>query len=159
MKLIPLSKGYYTKVSDKDYNQLSKFEWCYGNGYAVRSSERDENNKQKGYKMHRVILDAPEGVHVDHKNGDKLDNRRSNLRLCNDSQNQANARFSTRNRSGYRGVVWRKSRQIWIAQIYVKNKQIYLGSSHNKAEAAEMYDQAARKYFKGFARPNFPEKK
>lgn len=107
--------------------------------------------------VHRELLQAPRTLHVDHVNGNGLDNRRCNIRLCSRSQNLANANFP-KGVSGYRGVrKARNQRNGWMAEIQVNNRRIYLGTFDEREEAARAYDTAAKQYFGPFARLNFPE--
>lgn len=149
MQQIPLTRGYYTLVDDEDYNWLNRESWCWDHGYAVR--------KQNGRKisMHRVILGAPDGIQVDHINLDKLDNRRCNLRLCTTSENMHNTTRQRSNRTGFKGIWWRRDRRRWMACISVRGKRVYLGSFLSRQAAAAAYDMAAVRYFGEFARTNF----
>ena len=87
MKEIPLTQCKVALVDDKYFEFLNQFKWRFSNGYAARSDIRTKRGR-KTILMHRAIMDAPKGVEVDHVNGDKLDNQRSNLRLCNRKWNQ-----------------------------------------------------------------------
>lgn len=98
MKLIPLTQNKFAKVDDANYEWLNSFKWHYkrsacGNGYAVRKEYLGKGgNSKRGYsyrsiQMHRLIVDAPEGMDVDHKDGDGLNNSRNNLRVCTHMQN------------------------------------------------------------------------
>lgn len=107
--------------------------------------------------LHRLVLGAPPGMHVDHINADSLDNRVINLRLCSQSGNQANQRKRTGGVSQYKGVSLSRNSQAWRAQIGVDYQNLYLGSFRSEKEAARAYDAAARRYFGEFARLNFPE--
>ena len=105
-----------------------------------------------GYFMHRMILNAPRGAQVDHINGNSLDNRRANLRLCTAQQNQAN----TGPRTGrFKGVSQTKH-GTFRAVIHFHRKQISLGSFANEVDAARAYDSAAEELFGGYARLNNP---
>jgi hypothetical protein len=107
--------------------------------------------------MHRLITGAPAGVEVDHRNGNGLDNRRSNLRLATTSQNQGNQRLSRANTSGFKGVHWDKHRAKWKASIAGDNNDKHLGHFTDPSEAAHAYDSAARLRFGRFASVNFPQ--
>ncbi len=78
--------------------------------------------------MHRVILGTPPGLFTDHVNGNQLDNRRENLRVCTPSQNQANKKLSKNNTSGHKGVEHVKKINRWRATIVVNGKRITHGS-------------------------------
>ena len=104
--------------------------------------------------MHRFILGARKGEIVDHRNGDGLDNRRDNLRLCVGKENQGNRRLSKNNKSGYKGVCLDNRRGQWVATIYKNRKPIYLGSFNSAIDAANAYDNAAIGYFGDFALTN-----
>lgn len=101
MKKIPLSRGLFSFVDDDDFLALSNYHWSFdGNGGAFRW----DGTRKKCVKLHRVLLNAPQGMCVDHINGNRLDNRKSNLRLCTYSQNSANRAHPPQGRSGYYGV-------------------------------------------------------
>lgn len=99
-------------------------------------------------RLHRIIYqrvinsEIPKGLVIDHKNGNKLDNRRYNLRICTISQNNMNQK-KTRGTSIYKGVYWNKSKQKWYSQIKVDSKVKYLGLSITEKEAAIKYNNAA----------------
>jgi hypothetical protein len=158
LKEIPLTQGKIALVDDEDYPYLSAFNWCAtkdrNKWYAVRSFRR--NGKQVRVRMHMVILKAPAGLEVDHKNGNGLDNRRDNLRLATRSQNKRNGIKLEGTSSIYKGVSWRKNLGKWQAIIYLP-KLTYLGSFNDEIEAARAYDAAAREHFGEFARLNFPQ--
>ena len=154
MKIIALTQGKETIVDDNDYDYLSQFKWCYHKGYAARNI-RLENGKQTTIKMHRIIIDCPQGLLVDHINGDSLDNRRSNLRIVTNQQNNMNKKHYSR--SGFKGVYFNKLAQKWHAQIALNNKVIYLGLFNDLVEAAKAYDKKALELFGEYARLNFIE--
>ncbi len=105
--------------------------------------------------MHRIIINAQKGEIVDHINGNPLDNRRCNLRLCTQSQNLMNMR-KTRGKSQYKGVYLAGSKQpgIWKAGIKVAGKIIYLGRFTCEHEAGAAYNRAAQKHYGEFANLN-----
>jgi len=146
MKLIKLTKGRFAKVDDDDFKLLNQWKWCVNSeNFAHRRS------KNKLVTMHRFIMNPPKDMQIDHKNGDRLDNRRSNLRICTGSQNCMN-RKTIGSMSGYRGV--RKWYNKWQGRIEVEGKKINLGLFNNAVDAAEAYNQAAIKYHGEFARLN-----
>lgn len=109
--------------------------------------------------LHKLIMPPPPGLYVDHINGNKLDNRRENLRIVTKSQNQMNAKKPFRNKktSKYKGVYWVRQHGAFHAKIKINGKNIYLGCSQNDRDAAMLYDAAAMKYFGEYAKPNFPD--
>jgi len=104
--------------------------------------------------MHRVLTNAPKGMVVDHINGNGLDNRRSNLRVCEHRQNIAFGRSFT-GLSRFKGVTWDKNRSKWIAQIKINYKHKMLGRFDNEEDAARAYDLAALAAWGEYAKPNF----
>jgi len=104
--------------------------------------------------LHRILLDAKGEDFVDHINGDRKNNRRSNLRICNNAQNSANSKKPMTNTSGYKGVHWHRGCKKWRAAIQVNGKMIHLGVFEQKVDAARAYDKAAEKYFGEFAKTN-----
>jgi len=103
--------------------------------------------------MHRLLTGAGRDEQVDHENGNGIDNRRANLRICSRFENARNAtaRIGV---AGYRGVSPTYSR--WAAKISVEGKKLYIGSFDTPIEAALAYDAAARKHHGSFAVLNFP---
>ena len=143
MKKIKLTQGKFALVDDKDFDWLNQFKWCV-------NSKRYVMNR--GSTMHKMIMQPPEGYQVDHINGDRFDNRRSNLRLCTVSQNCANRVSRIKPKSGYRGVTWHSTTKKWRACIKVRQKKISLGLYFKRQQAAQAYNQAAKQYFGEFAR-------
>lgn len=163
MKEIQLSRGYKAIVDDEDYDRLSQWRWnistCNGGVYPTRG-ERIEGTKpqrRRVVRMHVEIMNPPAGMLVDHINGDTLDNRRCNLRVCTKGQNQMNMRRNSRNTSGYRGVHWNKKNKKWTAIIRVANRKHYLGLFESVEAAATAYAEASRKYHGEFGRPDLPQ--
>ncbi len=151
--VIPLTKGEYTIVDIDDLNTLSKYRWYYtGKGYAARRFSVAEGIGIQ--LMHRQIMGNPYGLTIDHKNQDKLDNQRSNLRLATDAQNKMNSVKPINNTSGYKGVTWNKRAKKYIAQISHNNKQIYLGHFPDLISAAIAYNDAATELRGDFASLN-----
>lgn len=154
---IPLIQGLYAVVDDEDYAWLVTYKWSVITvsldlKYAVRHQPR---TKSKMIYMHRQILEVAPGQHVDHRNHDGLDNRRSNLRICTHAQNCQNKRPNRECSSSYKGVSWYKSKRLWSSAIKVSGVRKHLGYFKNEVDAAKAYDDAARKYFGEFAFLNF----
>lgn len=146
-----------TFVDDDIYECYKDYKWSLdGKGYPKVTVPSLTN--RSGYttlKLHRLITKPKSGEQVDHINGNKLDNRRSNLRLCNNSQNQMNqSKKKGVFRSDYKGVCWKKQQGKWYARIGVNYKRIHLGYFNTEKEAALAYNAAALKYFGEFARLN-----
>jgi len=112
------------------------------------------NGEKTSELLHRRILNAPSGIQVDHRNGDTLDFRRDNLRLCSQYQNQANRGKPVTNTSGYKGVTWAKRENKWHSQITVNGKCRSLGYYKTAREAAIAYNEAASNSLGEFARLN-----
>lgn len=155
---IALTKGYVALVDDADFEWLSRWKWFFvpkrartGGGYACRSQRIDK--KMRTVLMHRVILEAPSGVKVDHRSGDGLDNRRTNIRLCTSSQNSAN--MDGWSVHGFKGI-YQSYGSRFRAEVRVHGVRQYLGCFATAAEAAQAYDAAALHHFGEFARLNFP---
>ncbi len=154
MKQIPLTQGKFALVNDEDFALVSQWKWSAslndGRWYARRGPTADNPHKY----LHRFITQAPRGSLVDHISGDGLDNRRSNLRLCTQSQNLANMRLPRKNTSGFKGVSYQPERKKWAAKVTIARKQIALGRFETKEEAARVYNAKALELFGPFARLN-----
>lgn len=152
--LIPVRGAGHAQVDADDAALVASRHW-----YAVRRSGGRletiyaESAKHPQTMMHRLILgDAAKGLVVDHINGDGLDNRRANLRLCTQGENARNvsARPGT---SKFKGVSRRDGK--WRARIMVNRREISLGRFDSEVEAACAYDAAAVRHFGSFAKLNF----
>lgn len=102
--------------------------------------------------MHRFVIGAKPEQHVDHINGDSLDNRKANLRFCTLSQNQQNQKPRKGCTSRYKGVNFNKCTGVWIARInFPKNERAFLGQFHDEEDAAIAYNVAAQILYGDFA--------
>jgi AP2 domain/HNH endonuclease len=155
MMQIPLTQGKYALVDLADFDELSKSKWHFNaQGYAARNVVKSDG-KRAPVTMHRMILDAQKGIHVDHINGNRLDNRRVNLRLCTSGENLMNTNGQTRRvYSKFKGVTWDKNRKKWIAQIQAYGEHKMLGRFGSEEQAAAAYDNAAKNMHGAFARIN-----
>ncbi len=145
---IPLTKGQIAFVDDEDFEFLTKHKWQAHKSQSKSSwyARRIPHKRGRAVTiiMHRLITGAPPGVHVDHIDGNGLNNQRSNLRLCTRSQNLANSRLNCKNKSGYKGVfkIARAKVPKWIAYIGVSNyERHYLGTFTDPLSAALAYNQ------------------
>ena len=107
-------------------------------------------SRGRTYKVHRIIMNAPEDKVVDHINGNKLDNRKINLRLCTNRENLMGQKIPRDNKSGFKGVYWYKASKKWMAKIVVNYKTIYLGLFDKVEDAGMAYKNAAKLYFKEY---------
>jgi len=158
--LRPYYKGYKTLVDDDLYEQLSQGKWHYRNGYAARPYRvGGAGSTQRSVFLHRLINETPDGLFTDHINGDKLDNRRSNLRTVTLAQNNMNMGKKLSNQAPYLGVSWWKRDNNWKAAIRYDDKNHNLGYYDTPEHAALVYNYYARKYRGEYARLNeIPEK-
>ena len=163
MKLIPLTQGLFAQVDDEYYDELVKYKWHIVKApytyYAVRSIQRPskdpQQNRQIKLRMHRIIMDPSNIMDVDHRDGNGLNNQKSNLRVCTPSQNMANRRAA--GRSKYLGVSRAPQGPKFRAGIRVGSVTLRLGYYGIEEDAAKAYDIAAWAYHGEFANLNFPE--
>lgn len=154
LAFVALTQGRVAIVDAADAHLVSGDNWqaCIHptNNYAGRSQWAGDRYVK--IKMHRVLMDAPDGLQVDHIDGDGLNNRRCNLRLVTNMQNCWNQRVAVNNTSGYRGVSFHTRRACWQANIRVNGKLKHLGRFETSKDASAAYDAAALKAFGEFAR-------
>lgn len=154
---VELNGGHVALVDAADLERVAAHTWYAlvtpRTVYAVRTPANGRR-----IRMHRELLDAPDGVDVDHKNGDGLDNRSENLRLttrAGNARNAAKRRSTTRElTSRFKGVFWDKSRRRWVATIRHDGRTVRLGRFLDEESAARAYDAAALRHFGRFARTN-----
>ena len=152
MKLIPLTRGKFSKVDDEDYDLLMHWHWtCSVAGYAVRGIKK--NKKCIAILMHRQLINAPKGISTDHINGDCLDNQKSNLRLCTHAENIRNSKRHRNNTTGFKGVSFVDGK--WRMHIKKNYKMFWFGYFGTPEEAARAYDEKAKELFGEYARTNF----
>jgi hypothetical protein len=151
---ITLTRGCEAVIDASDVSLIDKWNWCAmvkrDTCYAYRNDH--SNGRQKTIRMHRVIMKAPKGVQVDHINRCGTDNRKENLRLATNAQNQRNARTRTDNKSGYKGVTLDKRTSRWRAMIRVDGVLKSLGFFDDPKIAHEAYKKASEKYHGEFGR-------
>ena len=159
MREIKLTQEKVALVDDEDFERSNRFRW-----YAVRQSEMiwyacrciiTPNQSNRVQSLHRYILDPEESSHVDHINGDGLDNRRVNLRIASHAQNMRNGRKQKNNTSGFIGVWWAKRNRVWVAGVRINGKLIYVGSFNNPVLAAKARDDKAKELHGEYASLNF----
>ena len=156
MKIIYTKKGEAIKVDDEDYQALSKRPWhIHTEGYA--KSYYRQNGKPISVYMHRLLMSPQKGLVVDHINGDKTDNRKSNLRICRIAENIRGAKLSKKNTTGCKGVTKISGKSKWVATIRVNFERICLGTFDNFNDAASAYKSASLKYhgiYSPYCNPN-----
>lgn len=159
MKRIPLTKGKFATVDDKDFNYMSQWHWCAKRVKRAFYAARNTTLCPGVYKtlfMHREILKAIIGMEVDHIDGDGLNNRRENLRAITPKQNrQAGRKKRIGCASKFRGVSWYKRIKKWQAAICVDGKDHHLGYFNSERGAAQAYDKKSKQLLGRFASPNF----
>lgn len=156
MACIPLTQGKVAIVDDADYVWLSQWSWFYhSQGYAVRNARKGEISQSKIILMHRFILGASSGIEVDHRDRNKLNNQRCNLREASTAENQHNRAPRSGRAIPYKGVRYDADRNKYRARITVNKRELHLGRYDTAEEAARVYDTAAREHFGEFARTNF----
>lgn len=133
------NKEFYFDL--EDYDKIKDYCWNENGGHYIFTRK---NNKTIG--LHRLIMDCPSDMVVDHINHNKIDNRKANLRIVTQSQNAMNT-IRGCNTSGYRGVSWNTQKNKWVAQISVNKKHIFLGYYNDIDEAVLAYKQARNKYY------------
>ncbi len=158
---IPLTRGKFAIVDPDDYERLNAHKWhavkSKNTFYAWRVVRIGKARKPVVIRMHRQVMETPDGLFVDHINHNGLDNRKVNLRPATCAENNRNRRKSSSKKflSRFKGVGWNRDQRKWSARILFNRKQIFIGYFVDEIEAAKAYDEAAKKYFGEFANLNF----
>lgn len=158
MKEIKLSQGKVALVDDEDHEKLIPYGWYYNERYAKATI-----NYKKVY-LHKFLVSCPNGMQVDHIDGDTLNNQKCNLRIVNNSQNTKNRPGDKNSTSKYKGVSLRVAidrrrkkeytHVSWVANICYNGIRVCLGRFKTEIEAAIAYNEAAKKHHGEFAKLN-----
>lgn len=145
----------YFLIDAADLEYVSARTWFYGKrGYPVSHTSRKSLYGHKTEPLHKYLLHPPQGVDIDHISGDKLDNRKSNLRFCSHQQNMFNQKRRSTNSTGYSGVSYSKNAGKYEAYINRDGRKIHLGLFMSAEEAAIVRNNAAQKLYGEYARLN-----
>lgn len=154
MKKIALTRGQFALVDNEDFEYLNQFKWqaipLTRGGFTTYYASRKEYSSGPTIYMHKVIL-GTDSI-VDHKDGNPLNNRRSNLRKATISQNNANRKAT--GSSQYLGVSISNDKKKWVANICCDHKKHYLGRYSSEKDAAKAYNEAAKRFHGEFAKLN-----
>jgi hypothetical protein len=140
MKTIELTQGLCAMVDDEDYTELNTYNWNaskQGHTYYVIRYDISKSGKKTTTSMHRAIMKTPKGMVTDHKDGNGLNNCKSNLRVVTQRQNRQN--IHTAKSSKYPGVRWHKKAKKWYTQIRIGDKRKHLGSFTTEIEVYKAY--------------------
>lgn len=134
-------------IDDEDLHFFINRRWSVDSlGYVASRSKKSFD------RLHRLVAKATNEHLVDHIDGNKLNNKKSNLRICSNAQNLQNRGANRNNSSGKKGVYFNKKSGKWIAQIGVGNKRIHVGTFSDVNDAAAAYKEASIRLHKDFAR-------
>ena|SRR5665213_446172 len=152
---VKLSNGMVALIDKSDWEKVKHLTWGFGYGCSYKTGYTPYvgANKKTGGSilLHRFIMDTPKGLHTDHINGDHLDNRRKNLRICTPAENQFNSRKHKTQTSKYKGVSWYKRDACWRAYVNFSRRQIHLGYFADEVAAARVYNEKAKEIYGDFA--------
>jgi hypothetical protein len=147
--------GYDVLIDDEDFEKVNVHNWCifHSRGrtpYVIKQILK--NGKRHRVFLHRMVIGAPEGKEIDHVNGNTLDNRKMNLRICDHAENVKNCKKNKKNTSGFKGVYFLKKNMKYRALIKNNGKRIHLGLFDTPEEAHKAYCDASKKYHGEFGR-------
>lgn len=158
---IPLGDGLFALIDDDDAELAAAYKWrpwrSARNRRVYPVGKRFVDGQQEIVQMHRLILPSAPDVQVDHINGDGLDNRRSNLRRCTQSENLWNQPAKANSKTGLRGVYYRDDIGKYHGSVTVNRKRHWTGWYLTAREAAMARDRLAVQLHGEFAYLNFPE--
>lgn len=155
---IKLTQGTFAIIDECMYEKVSKYKWFvnyqHRGGYLYACTKIKVNGIWKSLLLSRFLvgLDFGDKRKCDHKNGNTLDNRMVNLRICTNAQNIQNSKMISTNKSGFKGVSFYKGAKKWVSAMRVNNKNKYIGCFNSKEEAALAYKEASKKLHGQFSR-------
>lgn len=149
----------FALVDDEDYEDVMRRKWCLdGNGYVCASFRIDGVKRMD--RLHRYLLGLRPGnaLEGDHKNRNRLDNRRSNLRIVTRAQQLQNRSGSLSSRSRFRGVGWHLQKKKWRAYVNVDGRQKHLGYFDLEIDAARAAKSARERFLPYSIEPDIEER-
>jgi hypothetical protein len=155
-EVIKLTKGQSALIDSEDIQLISQYKWCFNTGYAVTTTYNSERPKR--IYMHRLVVNAPNGMFVDHHDHNTLNNRKSNLRLCTNAENQRNSKKHINCTSRFKGVFVvsaNKGRNFYYRMIIKINGHVigksFPFSPEGEVLAAIEYNRVAKEHYGDFA--------
>ena len=158
-KEISLTQGQVALVDDFDFEFLNQWKWYAQKDQRTFYARRwagCAGGKQIVVRMHNLILPSPVGFETDHRDRNGLNNQRHNLRSVRHVSNTVNQRIRRDNKTGFKGVSFRKETGVFRAVISFERRSLSLGQSETAVGAAKLYDAAAKRLYGEFAYLNFP---
>jgi HNH endonuclease/AP2 domain len=150
---VPLTRGYEAIIDAADAAFVGQWNWfALPKTNTVYAARWGREGEPRTVRLHRVLLDPPQDLGIDHVNRNGLDNRRGNLRLATRSENMWNSAIQVNNTSGFKGVSWVKRDKKWAASIRVFGKTNYLGYFETAEQAHEAYARASAEMHGEFGR-------
>lgn len=151
---LTLTKGYEAVIDAADVPLVGGRNWqaCVHKKTVYAQNNISRLHTGTARLLHRILMNPPSGMQVDHIDGNGLNNRRSNLRIVTNAENGRNRGESSNNTSGFKGVYWNKQRSKWEAQIRIDGKRRFLGQFAHPEDAHKAYTRAAQTIFGDFAR-------
>lgn len=156
---IKLLHGLFATIDAEDYDKIKGFRWYAYYDRTTRGYYCRKNIPNFGtIHLHRLIMDVSDKkMQVDHINHNTLDNRKVNLRICTQNENQKNSLLRLDNKTGFKGVSYDKNKRKYVSGIRHNNRRIHLGYFENPEDAAKAYDQKAIELFGEFKKLNLLE--
>jgi len=152
VRRIPVGKGLFATIDAADYEEVSKYRW-YTSRHGRNIYAATNKNGRMVY-MHRMLMRPRKGYVVDHIDGNSLNNRRCNLRVCTQAQNLIN-KAPRGGTSQFVGVY--RSKNKWLAYVTRHGKYHYVGVFEDEVEAAKARERKAYELHGEYAYLNFPE--
>lgn len=153
-------KGIKILIDDEDFEKANRGRSLFVKESGLVIISKRINGIPRHIFLHKKIMQAPKGFQVDHINGDRLDNRKSNLRVCTNSENQRNKKIRSDSKNKYKGVrLYRcikngKTYRYFYARVCINKKTYTKHGAKSEEEAALLYNELAKKYHGEFAKLN-----
>ena len=141
-------------IDGEDFDLIKDYTWHITKNNYVQTNIKSNKSEKRyvHYGIHRLIMNCPDGMVVDHINHNALDNRKENLRICTESENNRNRRkINMEKFSIYKGVYWQNRRKKYRSSIMCNGKFIHIGCFNTEEEAALAYNIKASELFGKYA--------